>query len=133
MLPAKITGTLPVGILFAGKLHTEFELRRARVADTVEAYDEVGGDSAIRLDCTQIARQIMKLGDIPPRVKDKPELGIDPGIVIGADEADFETLQAARALLAKKPLNWPASNINEWPSQMEPKPAASISAAPSSA
>lgn len=124
-LPAKATGTLPGGILFAGKLHTDFELRRARVADTVEAYDEVGGNSAIRLECTQIARQITKLGDIPLRDKDKPELGIDAALVINADEVDFETLQAARGLLAKKPLNWPASNINEWPSQSAPNPATS--------
>ena len=115
---ATITGTLPVGILFAGKTHGDFEIRRARVSDTVDAFDEVGGESPLKLECAQIARQITKLGDVPGK-------DINTALIIGADDLDFETLQAARGLLAKKPLNWPASNINEWPSQSAPNPATS--------
>lgn len=121
---ATISGTLPVGIAFAGKNHAEFEIRRARVSDTVDAFDEVGGESPLRLECAQIARQITRLGDVPAK-------DINTALITGADDLDFETLQAARGLLAKKPLHWPASSIPSWP--VTPSPAPATSAAPSSA
>lgn len=116
-------GTLPVGIEHGGKKHLEFELRRAKVADTLDAFDEVGGDSALMLHCAQLRRQIVKLGDIAKN-------DITTAFVSQLDELDFDTLTQAQALLAKKPPGWPGSSIPSWPAS-PPLPAAS--AAPSSA
>lgn len=120
---ATLRGVLPVGVEFAGKKHIAFELRRSKVADTLAAFDEVGGDSDLKLECAQIARQLVAVGDIPAK-------DINTALVMELDELDFETLAAARGLLAKKPLNWPASSIPTWPVQ---NPAPATSAAPSSA
>ncbi len=123
----KIAGTLPVGVAFAGKLHQAFELRRSKVADTLAAFDEVGSDSDLKIECAQIARQLVAVGDIPTK-------DINTALVFEMDELDFETLAAARGLLAKKPLNWPASSIPTWPAlHPNASPAPATSAGPSSA
>jgi hypothetical protein len=112
---ATIAGTLPVGVVFAGKTHAAFELRRAIVADTLGALDEVGGDedavATLKRECAQIARQITKLGDIPSK-------DINTALIEQIDELDFDTLVTARGALAKKPSGWLAFCLPQLASEL---------------
>lgn len=122
---AQIEGTLPVGLRFAGGLHIAFKLRRSTVGDAIAAFEEVGEDSALKLEAAQIARQLAALGEVPAK-------DITTALVIGLDELDFETLAAARGLLAKKPSSWPGSSIPDWPKEPASLPRPAPSVAPSS-
>lgn len=57
------TGTLPVGVLFDGKLHRDVVMRLATVGDEIDALDEGISDNGAPL--AVIACCLEKLGDIP--------------------------------------------------------------------
>lgn len=59
-------GTLPVGIEYKGKRHRELEIEPRRVSHMIDALEDVRAQENPRYGeiCT-LARQILKLGDIP--------------------------------------------------------------------
>lgn len=81
------TGKLSVGIEFAGKVHRDFVLRPLLVRDPIEILEE--DERAARNDhyfnICLLARQIVKLGDIPKE-------NITPDLVMSLLDIDFETL-----------------------------------------
>ncbi|MGK0600073.1 hypothetical protein [Yokenella regensburgei] len=58
------TGTLPVGILFNGRLHQDVVLRLATVGDEIAVIEDGVPDSGVPI--AVFARSLMKVGDIPP-------------------------------------------------------------------
>lgn len=86
-----MTGTLPAGVEFAGKVHREFELRRELVEDVVEVYgDPERGERAEKnkfyAGVCLLARRLVKLGDIPKE-------SITPELLLKMETADFTALQ----------------------------------------
>lgn len=90
----EISGNLPMGIEYAGKVHTEFSLRPARVKDTITALEESGGDNA-KLALARLSKQIVRLGDIPAE-------SITTELLMEAYEADLEALEKAQDTIEKK-------------------------------
>lgn len=57
------TGTLPVGILFEGKLHQEVALGLATVGDEIAVIEDGVSDAGVPV--AVLARTLLKIGDIP--------------------------------------------------------------------
>lgn len=61
-----VTGTLPVGIEFEGQTHRDYTLRARLVRDSIEAGEEMSGNTSdSRLGLAILVRQIVSLGSIP--------------------------------------------------------------------
>jgi len=58
-------GVLPIGLEFAGKMHSSFKIRPAKVRDTLDAIAEVASDSGLKFYIAVLAKQLVELGDIP--------------------------------------------------------------------
>ncbi|TNL09035.1 hypothetical protein CYD30_14590 [Kosakonia cowanii] len=57
------TGSLPVGILFDGKLHQSVELGLATVGDEIAVIEDGVSDAGVPI--AVLARTLTKIGDIP--------------------------------------------------------------------
>lgn len=57
------TGSLPIGIVFDGKLHQEVELGLATVGDEIAVIEEGVSDAGVPI--AVLARTLLKIGDIP--------------------------------------------------------------------
>ncbi len=93
-------GLLPVGVEFEGVVHRDYELRPARVRDTVDVFDdETQGERAMKnpqfFAACLFAGRLAALGSIP-----KEE--INPGLILDLDPEDYEELQAAATRLEQR-------------------------------
>lgn len=111
------TGTLPIGLVVDGIRHTAFELRPATVGDNVDAIEELGDASHIRVSAAVYARQLVALGSLP---KDR----ITTSLVLGLSPEDFNALEEAQALLKKKQVEFG----QPWPGGTPCAPSASATA-----
>lgn len=60
------TGTLPIGVLYAGRRHKAYTLRLQMVGDLIEA-QQAHPQGSLRLIALDLfRRQLLALGDIPP-------------------------------------------------------------------
>ncbi|EHM48853.1 hypothetical protein [Hafnia alvei] len=59
------TGSLPIGIVFDGKLHQEVELGLATVGDEIAVIEEGVSDAGVPI--AVLARTLLKIGDIPAK------------------------------------------------------------------
>jgi hypothetical protein len=62
------TGTLPIGVEYEGKVHREFEVRPRLVRDSIEIsaeQSELGSKNSAHLGACILAKQIIRIGDIP--------------------------------------------------------------------
>lgn len=91
----EITGTLPVGLDYAGKSHQGFKLRPAKVRDTIEATAEVGTDSNLKFMLAILSRQLVALGDIPKE-------HITSELLAELYDVDLAELHEAQETLEKK-------------------------------
>jgi|GEM_PF-825669 len=89
------TGTLPVGVLYAGRRHRAYTLRLQLVGDLIaaqEAYPQAG----VRLIALDLfRRQLLALGDIPPEAITTDLLRN------GLAEVDLQALERADAALGE--------------------------------
>lgn len=90
-----VSGTLPVGLDFAGKTHKDFELRPAKVKDTIETMESVGKDENLKFMLAIIAKQLVRLGDIPKE-------NITGALLIDLFDVDLAELHEKQAELEKK-------------------------------
>jgi hypothetical protein len=87
------TGTLPVGVEFAGGLHRDYELRPQYMEDEVETCDDpkhgarAVKNSAFFAVCI-FARRLVKLGNIPKE-------SLTPDLIMRMQSRDMLELQAA--------------------------------------
>ena len=77
------------------ELHFDFELRLPTVQDNIDALEEVGGDSNMRLSAAMLARSIIRLGEIP---KDS----ISTDLILGLVDEDYDVLILAQNALKKR-------------------------------
>lgn len=91
----EFTGTLPVGLDFAGKTHKDFKLRPAKVRDTIEATGEVGADNNLKFMLAILSRQLVSLGDIP-------KANITSELLAELYDVDLAELHEAQETLEKK-------------------------------
>lgn len=89
-------GTLHYGVEHEGKLHVDFELRMPTIGDNIEAIEEFGVDSNLKLNVAMMARCLVKLGEIPAEVINYELLA---NHVI---DEDYDVLAEARDRLKKK-------------------------------
>lgn len=89
------TGTLPVGLEYAGKTHKEFKLRPAKVRDTIDATAEAGTDNNLKFMLAILARQLVSLGDIP-------KANITSELLTDLYDVDLAELHEAQETLEKK-------------------------------
>lgn len=91
-----IKGTLPHGVMVAGVLHKDFEMRPAVIGDTIDAIDELGGgQNTIKVSLHVVRRQMLKLGTL--EAKD-----ITLELLRGLNVEDWNTLDQASVSIAKK-------------------------------
>ncbi|MCW3583842.1 hypothetical protein [Burkholderia cenocepacia] len=95
-------GSLDYGIEYpvdSGELHYDFEMRLAKVADTIAAYEDPtiigGGVCNMRVDAAVLARSIISLGTIPAEA-------ITAELIDTAVDKDYDMLYAAQESLKKK-------------------------------
>lgn len=91
-------GELKVGLEFAGKTHTNFTIRAAKVKDTLEAMVEVGTESSLKFLLANYSRQILTLGDIPKE-------HITSNLLSNLYDIDLAVIQEASQSLEKKLLS----------------------------
>jgi phage FluMu protein gp41 len=90
-----IKGFLEIGVEFKGVLHRAFELRPAKVRDSIEAEKSVSGKSNVEFLVATIARQFVSLGTIPV-----DEISIE--LLSDMEDTDLDILQKAVQNLKKK-------------------------------
>lgn len=98
MAEITVTGTLPVGIMVAGKVHREYELRAEVLGDTMEAEEAgYGGDGlSVTRSAFVLARRLRKLGGLKPDE-------ITMNLLRELDPQDYHELVAkAQAALSRK-------------------------------
>ncbi|MCA8059474.1 hypothetical protein [Burkholderia cepacia] len=95
-------GSLEYGIEYpvdSGELHYDFEMRLAKVADTIAAYEDPtiigGGVCNMRVDAAVLARSLVSLGAIPAEA-------ITAELIDTAVDKDYDMLYAAQEELKKK-------------------------------
>ncbi|WP_244116872.1 hypothetical protein [Burkholderia cepacia] len=107
----------------SGKLHYDFELRLATVADNIAAYEEptiIGGPVCnMRVNAAVLARSIVSLGTIPPEA-------ITAALIDTAVDSDYDKLFAAQERLKKKRKELKPGNV---PSDLPPSSSASTASA----
>lgn len=92
----EVSGKLPIGFAYGGKLYQEFTLRPALLKDNIEAIEECGPDASnLRLGVAVLVRQIVKLGDIP-------KTAITTSLVMQMHEEDYDALDRASEALTRK-------------------------------
>lgn len=88
-------GTLLLGVEFDGKTHKEFEIRLAKVSDSIDAEKETSGKSGVEFMVAVISRQLVSLGDIPKK-------SITTELLRDMYDDDLTILQNAKESLKKK-------------------------------
>ncbi|HDR9026859.1 TPA: hypothetical protein QDB14_001028 [Burkholderia vietnamiensis] len=121
-------GSLEYGIEYpvdSGKLHYDFELRLATVADNIAAYEEPtiigGGVCNMRVNAAVLARSIVSLGTIPAEA-------ITIELIDTAVDSDYDMLFAAQERLKKKRKELKPGYV---PSDLQPSSSASTASATS--
>jgi hypothetical protein len=59
------TGKLKYGIEVDGVTHTDFELRLPTIGDNIDAVEQVGATSSLKVHLAMMARTLMRLGTLP--------------------------------------------------------------------
>lgn len=91
-----ISGTLPIGVLYAGTRHQAYTLRLQMVGDLIDA-QEAMPEASVRLIALDLfRRQLLVLGDIPPDALTTDLLRQ------GLSEVDLSELERADAALGKR-------------------------------
>jgi hypothetical protein len=95
-----VKGTLPNGVEYDGKIHTEFELREQLVRDMVEVADDKENLEAAEkndsfLGICIMAKRLVSVGSIPPE-------DITPSLLMGMLQEDFNALTEATGVLIVK-------------------------------
>lgn len=90
-----VEGKLKVGIDYAGKTHTSFKLRAAKVKDSIEATASVGTDNNLKFMLFVYSLQLLSLGDIPKE-------SITSDLLADLYDVDLAVLQEASEGLEKK-------------------------------
>lgn len=86
-------GTLPVGVEFEGKIHTEYEIREELVRDSIDIYDDPGtseraNNNKYYAGICALVKRICKIGSIPANA-------ITADLIMGANIEDLREIQAA--------------------------------------
>ncbi|WP_164273388.1 hypothetical protein [Stenotrophomonas sp. B1-1] len=91
-----VSGTLPIGVYYAGQRHRNFILRVGLAGDVIEALEGQPTASTARIALDLYRRQLLQLGDIPAEA-----LTLD---LLKAElaEIDQSELERASAELTKK-------------------------------
>lgn len=92
------TGTLKFGVEFEGAVHTDFELRLPMISDNIDALEEVGAGSNLKVHVAIMARTLLRLGTIAP---DKITYELLSKNMI---DDDFDVLAAEEKALKKRRL-----------------------------
>ncbi|MDO9053844.1 MAG: hypothetical protein Q7U37_07955 [Gallionella sp.] len=88
-------GVLPIGLEFAGKRHSRFKIRPAKVRDTLDAIAEVESDSGLKFYIAVLAKQLVELGDIPKEQ-------ITAALLAELFDVDLAAIQVVQENLEKK-------------------------------
>jgi len=91
-----VSGTLPVGVYYAGQRHRDFILRVGLAGDVIEALESQPTASTARIALDLYRRQLLKLGDIPAEALTLELLKAELA------EIDQSELERASAELTKK-------------------------------
>lgn len=90
------TGKLTYGVEVDGVVHTDFELRLPMIADNIEAIEELGPTSNLKLHLAIMARALVRLGNLP---SDQITYKLLSSNLV---DDDFDVLAAAERDLKKK-------------------------------
>lgn len=90
-----LTGTLRQGVEVDGVVHREFELRLPTLGDNIDAVDEVGGHHGVAVSAALLARQLVRLGTLDPKL-------ITYELLCTLHPSDYNQLDAAGGDLEKK-------------------------------
>lgn len=88
-------GSLLFGVWFSGKNHKSFEIRMAKVSDSIDAEKSTSGKSGVEFMVAVLARQLVALGDIP-----KESITVE--LLRDMYDDDLTILQNAKESLKKK-------------------------------
>lgn len=96
------TGTLPCGVEYEGRMHTEYEIREQLVSDGVELFERGDKDLLARAEKSDsfytvciTAKRIIRIGTIPKEA-------ITPDLVMNMRQKDFNELDAATRRLEER-------------------------------
>lgn len=89
-------GSLEFGIEHDGVLHYDVEMRLATVQDNIDALDEVGAKSGLRITLAMYARAIVSIGAIPR------ELITTTFLAENLADSDFDALGVIQGRIKKK-------------------------------
>ena len=90
------SGTLPVGVFYAGKRHRDYVLRLGLSGDVIDAQAENPAGSMLLIALDLFRRQLLRLGDIPAEA-----ITLDL-LRQGLAEIDHAELERADGELTKK-------------------------------
>lgn len=112
------TGTLKYGIEVDGVMHTDFELRLPTIGDNIDAVEQVGATSNLKVHLAMMARCLVRLGTLS-KEQVTYEL-LSQNLV----DDDFDVLVAQEQALKKKRME---SNQSS-PASASPSPSSPDSA-----